>query len=256
MDATKDRFSGFSQIVTSIDEVRSVIGEPRAPIKAKVIDHLSDICIAFIEKSPFALIASSDSQGRCEVSPRGDPVGFAQVLDTKHLAIPDRPGNRLAATFTNLIENPHLGLIFMIPGKLETLRISGEARIVRDDAIRSRMAVDGRVPAFAIVVYVEQAQNSLSEMHDPIEAVADRGLARQQRPRIDLGCDLRARQAAGHEPRRSRRLRDQGRVDEAVLIRARGATASAAAPTTKSARSRAAHDGAALFPLRPGLSPH
>lgn len=162
MDATQEKFRGYSGIVTSIDEVRAVIGEPRAPIVAKVIDHLSDICKAFIEKSPFALIGSSDSSGRCEVSPRGDPVGFVQVLDDKHLAIPDRPGNRLAATFANLLENPYLGLIFMIPGKLETLRISGEARIVRDEAIRKRTAVDGKVPEFAIIVFVEHAQ-----MHCP-----------------------------------------------------------------------------------------
>jgi predicted pyridoxine 5'-phosphate oxidase superfamily flavin-nucleotide-binding protein len=85
-------------------------------------------------------------------------VGFVQVLDEKHLAIPDRPGNRLAATFTNLIENPHVALIFLIPGKLETLRISGEARIVRDEVVRKNMAVDGKVPELAIIVYVEQAQ--------------------------------------------------------------------------------------------------
>jgi len=125
MDAASDRFSGYSGIVTSIDEVRSVIGEPRAPIVAKVIDHISDICRAFIEKSPFALIASANASGECDVSPKGDPVGFIQVLDEKHLAIPDRPGNKLAATFTNLLQNPHLALIFLVPGKLETLRVSG-----------------------------------------------------------------------------------------------------------------------------------
>jgi len=158
MDAASDRFAGYSGIVTSIDEVRSVIGEPRAPIVAKVIDHISDICRTFIEKSPFALIASSNASGECDVSPKGDPVGFIQVLDEKHLAIPDRPGNKLAATFTNLLQNPHLALIFLVPGKLETLRVSGEARIVRDEAIRRRMAVDGKVPEFAIIVYVEHAQ--------------------------------------------------------------------------------------------------
>jgi uncharacterized protein len=158
MNSSSERFSGYSDIVTSIDEVRSVIGEPRAPIVAKVIDHISDICRAFIETSPFALIASSNASGQCDVSPRGDPTGFVHVLDEKHLAIPDRPGNRLAATFTNLVENPHLALIFMIPGKLETLRVSGEARIVRDEAIRNSTAINGKVPEFAIVVYVEHAQ--------------------------------------------------------------------------------------------------
>ena len=158
MSASSERFSGYSDVVTSVDEIRSVIGEPRAPIVAKVIDHISDICRLFIEASPFALIASANASGQCDVSPKGDPVGFVQVLDKKHLAIPDRPGNKLAATFTNLLENPHLALIFLIPGKLETLRVSGEARIVRDEAVRKRMAVDGKVPEFAIIVYVEHAQ--------------------------------------------------------------------------------------------------
>ena len=140
MDAVNERFSGYADVVTSLDEIRDVIGEPRPQIVAKVIDHLSDICRDFVEKSPFALIASSNSSGQCDVSPRGDPIGFVQVLDDKHLAIPDRPGNKLAATFGNLIENPHLALIFLIPGKLETLRVNGEARIVRDEAIRKRLA--------------------------------------------------------------------------------------------------------------------
>ena len=158
MDATSDRFSQFSQFVTSMDDVRGVIGHPKPQIVAKVIDHVSDICKEFIERSSFLLIASSNAQGRCEVSPKGDPMGFVHVLDEKHLAIPDRPGNRLAGTFSNLVENPHLGLIFLIPGKNETLRIGGEARIVRDEHIRNKMAVDGKVPELAIVVYVEHAE--------------------------------------------------------------------------------------------------
>ena len=127
-------------------------------VKAKVIDHLSDICRAFIEKSPFIFIGSSNKSGRCEVSPKGDPIGFVRVLDEKHLVIPDRPGNKLAATFTNLIENPFVGLIFLVPGKAETLRVSGEARLVRDKRIREDLTVDGKVPDFAIVVYVEHAE--------------------------------------------------------------------------------------------------
>ncbi len=158
MDLASDRFSAFSQIVTSMDEVREVMGHPRPHIAAKVIDHLSDICKDFIEMAPFMLVASSNSTGRCEVSPKGDPVGFVRVLDEKHLAIPDRPGNRLAATFTNLVENPYVGLIFLVPGKRETLRVTGEARIVRDQAIREEMAVNGNVPDFAIIVYVEHAE--------------------------------------------------------------------------------------------------
>ena len=152
-----DKFSGFSDVVTSVDQIREIVGEPLPPMIAKVIDHLDDVCRAFIEKSPFAVIASAD--GRCmpDLSPKGDPHGFVQVLDDKHLAIPDRPGNRRADTFQNLLKNPQIAIIFFIPGKGETLRVRGEARIVRDEKLRAGMAVRNRVPEFAIVVHVEQA---------------------------------------------------------------------------------------------------
>ncbi len=156
--ATGDaRFSDFNDIVTSVDEIRDAIGEPLSPIVEKVIDRLDDVCRAFIEKSPFVVIASANSDGDPDISPKGDPEGFVQVLDDKHLAIPDRPGNRRADTFQNLLDNPHLAIIFIIPGKGETLRVRGEARIVRDEALRKTMAVNERVPEFAIVVHVEQA---------------------------------------------------------------------------------------------------
>jgi PPOX class probable FMN-dependent enzyme len=151
------RFSDFNDIVTSVDEIRDAIGEPLSPIVEKVIDRLDDVCRAFIEKSPFVVIASANSDGDPDISPKGDPEGFVQVLDDKHLAIPDRPGNRRADTFQNLLDNPHLAIIFIIPGKGETLRVRGEARIVRDEALRKNMAVNERVPEFAIVVHVEQA---------------------------------------------------------------------------------------------------
>ncbi|MCZ6858952.1 MAG: pyridoxamine 5'-phosphate oxidase family protein, partial [Alphaproteobacteria bacterium] len=87
----------------------------------------------------------------------GDPAGFVQVLDDQHIAIPDRLGNRRIDTFQNVLENPKVGLIFLVPGKTETLRVSGEARIVRDDELRQSMAISGRAPDFAMVVYVESA---------------------------------------------------------------------------------------------------
>jgi PPOX class probable FMN-dependent enzyme len=158
MDAINDRFSMLSGVVTSLEEVREVIGHPKAQIAAKVIDHLSGICRDFIARSPFMLVASSNRLGQCEVSPKGDPAGFVRVLDDKHLLIPDRPGNKLAVTLTNLCENPHLGLIFLIPGKKETLRVNGEARITRDLALRESLAVKGKIPDLAIVLYVETAE--------------------------------------------------------------------------------------------------
>lgn len=151
------RFSAFDDIVTSLDELRETLGEPLPPAVIKVIDHLDDVCRSYIEKSTFIVIASASSDGTPDISPKGDPAGFVKVLDDKHLAIPDRPGNRRLDTFQNLLDNPQLAVIFIIPGKGETLRIRGEARIVRDEGLRESMAVNGRVPEYAVVVHVDQA---------------------------------------------------------------------------------------------------
>ena len=152
-----ERFSEFQDVVTSVDELRAVIREPMSAIRYKVIDHLDDVCRRFIQASPFAILASRSSQGWMDVSPRGDPPGFVRVLDEHHLAIPDRPGNRRLDTFQNLLDNPQIGIIFLIPGRGETLRVSGEARVVRDLELRESMAMQGKTPAFAIVVYVKRA---------------------------------------------------------------------------------------------------
>jgi PPOX class probable FMN-dependent enzyme len=147
----------FREVVTSESEFRAVIGHPSELVVRKHIHALDDYCRRFIERSPFVLLASADAAGRMDVSPKGDPAGFVQVLDAHTLAIPDRPGNRRADTFGNLLANPHVALIFLVPGKQETLRVSGRGAIVRDAWLRERMAVQGRVPEFAIVVTVEEA---------------------------------------------------------------------------------------------------
>ena len=156
------RFSEYSEIVTSVEEIRATIAEPTQASVDKVIDRLDDYCRAIIAKSPFIMIASANPDGQPDISPKGDPLGFVRVLDEKHLAIPERPGNRRLDTFINLLDNPNLAIIFMIPGKGETLRVKGEARIVRDESLRETMAVKGRIPEFAMVVHVEQAM-----MHCP-----------------------------------------------------------------------------------------
>ena len=156
------RFSEYSEIVTSVEEIRATIAEPTQASVDKVIDRLDDYCRAIIAKSPFIMIASANPDGQPDISPKGDPLGFVRVLDEKHLAIPERPGNRRLDTFINLLDNPIVAIIFMIPGKGETLRVKGEARIVRDEALRETMAVKGRIPEFAVVVHVEQAM-----MHCP-----------------------------------------------------------------------------------------
>ena len=149
--------TGFRKVITSESELREVIGHPNQRVLDKVIDHLDAHCRAFISRSPFLLIASTDGAGQVDVSPKGDPPGFVQVLDERTLAIPDRPGNRRLDTFRNVLRNPAIGLIFLIPGKRETLRVNGSALLVRDPDLLEGMAVNGRPAQLALVVRVEEA---------------------------------------------------------------------------------------------------
>lgn len=143
-------------LLGSLEEIRAHIGDPVPPVVAKVMDHIDSVSRAIIQKSPFIVIASATLGGYPDISPGGDPAGFVKVLNEKYLAIPDRPGNKRLDTFLNLLQNPYLAILFMIPGKGETLRVTGETRIVRDRPLRESMAIDGRVPDFAIVMHVER----------------------------------------------------------------------------------------------------
>jgi PPOX class probable FMN-dependent enzyme len=156
MNAAPARFSGLTDFVTNAAELREVIPPPLDVIVAKEIDHLDEICRSFIASSPFVVVATANASGRIDTSPKGDPAGFVRVLDDKHLAIPERPGNRRADTFRNVLENPQVGILFLIPGKGETLRICGEARIVRDRSLLESMSLKERSPALALVVHVER----------------------------------------------------------------------------------------------------
>jgi PPOX class probable FMN-dependent enzyme len=146
----------FNEMLSSEAEIDSIIGRPNSRVLAKVTNRLDDLCREFIGASPFLVVSSSDSQGRMDCSPKGDPAGFVQVLDDWTLAIPERPGNRRADTFRNVLQNPKVGLIFLVPGKGETLRINGTARIVRDFWLREKLAHKGIVPELALVVRVEE----------------------------------------------------------------------------------------------------
>lgn len=148
----------FNATITSQAQLRGLMGEPVHPIVvAKTMAALDGHCRTFIDRSPFVLISSADRDGRMDISPKGDPAGFVRVLDDRTLAIPDRPGNQRFDTLRNLIDNPQVGLIFLIPGKRETLRISGTARIVTDLPLRETMAIKGKSPALVLVVDVEEA---------------------------------------------------------------------------------------------------
>jgi uncharacterized protein len=151
-----DLSTRFSDVVTAEAQFRAVMGETSIRAARKEIAFLNEHCRAFIARSPFVLVSSSDADGRMDVSPKGDPPGFVRVLDDRTLAIPDRPGNRRADTFSNVLQRDAVGLLFLVPGKRETLRVAGRAIIVRDRALRESMAVSGKLPDFALVVGVEQ----------------------------------------------------------------------------------------------------
>lgn len=146
-----------TDVVQTADEVRGLFGEVRELSANKIIDHIDAHCRAWIERSPFVVISTIDRNGRMDVSPKGDPPGFVKVLDEKTLAIPDRLGNQRADSFLNIIDNPRIGLMFIIPRRGEVVRVSGSAQIVRDPPLLQSMAVDGRVPLLATLVRVEEA---------------------------------------------------------------------------------------------------
>ena len=147
----------FENIVNTERELREILGYPNEIVLKKTINHIDENCRKFIEKSPFITMATSDLNGNFDVSPKGDPAGFVKILNDKTLAIPDRPGNKKADTLTNIIKNPNVGLIFLIPGIRETLRVNGVAKIVTDKNILELLSCKGKTPSLAIIVEVTEA---------------------------------------------------------------------------------------------------
>ena len=140
--------------VTSEEQLRSVLGQPTERATAKVMTFIDDHTRRFIAHAPFVFVASSSADGMLDISPKGDPAGFVKVLDERTIAIPDRPGNRRIDTFRNILENPNVGLIFVIPGVTYTVRMSGKAIIVRDADLRAGMVVNGKTPEHVLVVEI------------------------------------------------------------------------------------------------------
>ena len=137
-------------------EVRARLGEPDALTRAKIFDRVDDYARRFIAHSPFLALATANAEGRADCSPRGDYPGFVKVLDEHTLAIPDRPGNAIGDSFGNLAENDGIGLLFLIPGLLETLRVNGSAYVTDEPDILARMATEAREPVMAVLVTVAE----------------------------------------------------------------------------------------------------
>lgn len=143
--------------VTDLDELVALIGTPLPRVRDKVRFALHALDREWLAASPFCLVATSDAEGNCDVSPKGDPAGqLVQVLDDVTIAIAERPGNRRVDGYRNILSNPHVGLLFMIPGRGDTLRINGRARLVSQAPFLDAMVVKGHRPILALVVEIEE----------------------------------------------------------------------------------------------------
>ncbi|WP_236796915.1 pyridoxamine 5'-phosphate oxidase family protein [Amycolatopsis sp. GM8] len=143
-------------VIETEDELRALIGLPNGAALRKERPKLHELDRQWLAASPFCLIATADARGACDVSPKGDPPGFTVVLDDATIAIPERPGNKRADGFRNILANPHVGLLYFIPGRSDTLRVNGRARLVRDAPFFDDMIVKGHRPMLAIVVQIEE----------------------------------------------------------------------------------------------------
>ncbi|TDW83970.1 MULTISPECIES: pyridoxamine 5'-phosphate oxidase family protein [Kribbella] len=142
--------------ITTQDELREIVPQPLAAAAGKARKELHDLDREWLAASPFCLIATSAEDGTCDVSPKGDPAGFTKVLDAGTIAIPERAGNRRVDGFTNILSNPHVGLIYFLPGRGDTLRINGRARIVSEAPFFDEMIVKGNRPQLALLVEIEE----------------------------------------------------------------------------------------------------
>jgi len=138
-------------------ELRGVLGEPTEVVRKKIADRLNPLTRQFVERSPFVVVATGSRDGGLDVSPRGDPAGFVRILDERTLLLPDRPGNNLADTLRNLLEDDRIALLFLIPGVNDTLRVNGRARIVDDPELLAASEIDGKAPRLGLLVEVEEA---------------------------------------------------------------------------------------------------
>jgi uncharacterized protein len=144
------------KILRTAESVREHYGQPSRLALAKELDHLDHYCVDFIALSPFVVISSADKSGSCDATPRGDAPGFVSVLNGKRLLIPDRRGNNRTDTMMNIVENPHIGLLFLVPGLSETLRLNGRVEITIDSELLTPLAAQGRVPMSALDVSVDK----------------------------------------------------------------------------------------------------
>lgn len=171
--------------ITSEKDLRAIMGEPvHELVMVKSSDSLTAPMKKYIELSPFVCLATHEKNGSSDVSPRGDAPGFVHILNNKTLVIPDRPGNKRLDSIVNIINQPKLALLFMIPGVLETLRVNGKGIISTDPELLQRFEVNGKLPALVIVVTVEEALGHCSKAFRRSKLWQSDYLARDKAPSL------------------------------------------------------------------------
>jgi uncharacterized protein len=143
--------------------LRDVIGEPSTVVLSKISDRLNQLTRQFVERSPFVCVATARPDGGLDVSPRGDPAGFVRILDERTLLIPDRPGNRIADTLTNLFEDDRIALLFLIPGVGDSFRVNGRGAVTEDPELLAESVVEGKAPRLGILISIEEAYTQCSK---------------------------------------------------------------------------------------------
>lgn len=152
-----------TEIIRDEGELRALLGFPKPIVASKMIDRLNPLTRQFIERSPMVCIATSDARGNCDASPRGDPAGFVRILDDTTLLLPERPGNKIADTLRNILQNPHVGLLFLLPGIGDTFRVNGRATLTTDADLLEPSTVNGRRPELGILIDVDEAYPQCSK---------------------------------------------------------------------------------------------
>lgn len=142
--------------ITDEAGLRELLGEPSELVVAKVSDRINELTRRFIDLSPFMLLATSAPDGTCDVSPRGDPAGFVRIVDERTLLMPERPGNRLADSLRNIVRSPHVGLLFLVPGVGDTLRVNGRATVVTDTELLDPLTVEGKAPVLGLLIEIDE----------------------------------------------------------------------------------------------------
>jgi hypothetical protein len=152
-----------TRAITDEEQLREIIGEPTPLVVTKIADRLNGLTRQFIERSPFVCVGTASPDGGLDVSPRGDPAGFVRILDERTLLLPDRPGNRIADTLTNLLQDPRIALLFLIPGIGDTFRVNGTAELIDDPELLADSTVDGKAPRLGLLIAIAECYTQCSK---------------------------------------------------------------------------------------------